>query len=98
MKINFFKEFDPLRPCITSKEGIFLAGTTTGPKDILNTISHAKGAACETLTYLGGKKVIEININPEVLIIGGGVAGIAAAQKNKKTGIFSNHPGHGTGF
>ncbi len=53
---GFFSDIDPLRPSLTSREGIFLAGTTTGPKDILSTISHAKGAVCETLTYLGGKK------------------------------------------
>jgi len=53
---GFFKEIDLIKPNLTSQEGIFLAGTTTGPKDILNTISHAKSAVCETLTYLGGKK------------------------------------------
>ncbi|WP_461834448.1 FAD-dependent oxidoreductase [Desulfothermus sp.] len=53
---GFFREIDLMEPNLTSQEGIFLAGTTTGPKDILNTISHAKSAVCETLTYLGGKK------------------------------------------
>lgn len=53
---GFFKEVNLMEPGLSSQEGIFLAGTTTGPKDILNTISHAKSAVCQTLTYLGGKK------------------------------------------
>ncbi len=51
---GFLKEKSSTTPCVTSTEGVFLAGTVTGPKGILDTISHARGAAFETLTYLGG--------------------------------------------
>ncbi len=51
---GFLEEKDKSVPCATSIDGIFLAGTVTGPKGILDTISHARGAAFETLTYLGG--------------------------------------------
>ncbi len=51
---GFFKEDGERGTCKSTTSGIFLAGTSTGPKGILETISHARGAAFETLTYLGG--------------------------------------------
>ncbi len=50
---GFFKSKSLLEPSLTQREGIFLAGTVTGPKNIMDTISHAKIAVNETLTYLG---------------------------------------------
>ena len=43
---RFYLEAHPkLRPLDTATEGIFLAGTCQGPKDICDTISQAHGAA-----------------------------------------------------
>jgi len=43
---NFFRELHPkLGPVETATEGIFLAGCCQGPKDIPNTVAHAKAAA-----------------------------------------------------
>ncbi len=53
---GFFRSKSYLNPCLASKDGVFLAGTVTGPKNILDSISHAKSAVSETLTYLGGTK------------------------------------------
>jgi heterodisulfide reductase subunit A2 len=39
-------------PCHTGVEGIFVAGTATGPKDIVDTIVEAGGAAAEAARYL----------------------------------------------
>ena len=39
-------------PCHTSAEGIFVAGTATGPKDIVDTIVEAGAAAAEASAYL----------------------------------------------
>jgi len=39
-------------PCHTGVEGIFVAGTATGPKDIVDTIVEAGGAASEAARYL----------------------------------------------
>ncbi len=50
---GFFKSKSLLEPSLSQREGIFLAGTVTGPKNIMDTISHAKIAVNETLTYLG---------------------------------------------
>ncbi len=39
-------------PCDTGVEGVFVAGTATGPKDIVDTIVEAGGAAAEASRYL----------------------------------------------
>ena len=39
-------------PCATSAEGIFVAGTSAGPKDIVDTITEAGAAAAEASLYL----------------------------------------------
>ena len=39
-------------PCRSSVEGIFVAGTATGPKDIVDTIVEAGAAAAEASLYL----------------------------------------------
>lgn len=55
---RFFLEIHPkLRPLDTAVDGIFLAGTCQGPKDICDTISQAHGAASKALTPLFTGKV-----------------------------------------
>jgi heterodisulfide reductase subunit A2 len=39
-------------PCRTGREGVFVAGTATGPKDIVDTIVEAGAAAAEAALYL----------------------------------------------
>ena len=60
-KDGFFLEAHPkLRPFSTNTEGIFLAGTCHGPKDIPDSIAHANAAAAEALALLGpGRVTIE---------------------------------------
>jgi len=60
-KDGFFLEAHPkLRPFSTNTDGIFLAGTCQGPRDIPDTIAHANAAAAEVLSLLGkGKVTIE---------------------------------------
>lgn len=53
---GFLKAKSLFEPCTTSIEGVFLAGTVIGPKNIIDTISHAKTAVSETFRYLGGSK------------------------------------------
>jgi heterodisulfide reductase subunit A2 len=63
-KDGFFLEAHPkLRPFNTNTDGIFLAGTCQGPKDIPDTVAHANAAAAEVLALLGhGKVTIEPTI------------------------------------
>ena len=50
---NFVKSpYPKLAPAITDKEGIFMAGIISGPKDIVDTIVEAGSAAMETSNYL----------------------------------------------
>jgi heterodisulfide reductase subunit A len=39
-------------PCYTGVEGVFVAGTATGPKDIVDTIVEAGAAAAEASIYM----------------------------------------------
>jgi len=39
-------------PCRTGRQGVFVAGTATGPKDIVDTIVEAGAAAAEAALYL----------------------------------------------
>jgi heterodisulfide reductase subunit A len=45
-------------PCRTGREGVFVAGTATGPKDIVDTIVEAGAAATEAALYL--KRELEV--------------------------------------
>ena len=55
---QFYLEVHPkLRPLDTATEGVFLAGTCQGPKDICDTISQAHGAASRATTPLFAGKV-----------------------------------------
>ena len=50
---GFFQEAHPkLRPVDTCVDGIFLAGCCQGPKDIPDTVAHAKAAAASALGVL----------------------------------------------
>jgi heterodisulfide reductase subunit A len=55
---RFFLEVHPkLRPLDTASDGIFLAGTCQGPKDISDTLSQAHGAASRATIPLFAEKV-----------------------------------------
>jgi len=55
---GFFLEAHPkLRPIDTTTEGVFLAGTCQGPKDITDTVAQAKAAASSTLIPLSRGRV-----------------------------------------
>jgi len=45
----FLEEHPKLGPITTTSDGIFLAGTCQGPKDIPDSVSHASGAAAKAL-------------------------------------------------
>lgn len=50
---RFLAEAHPkLRPVDTTSDGVFLAGTCQGPKDIPDTVAHAKAAAASALIPL----------------------------------------------
>ncbi|TKJ36109.1 4Fe-4S ferredoxin [bacterium (candidate division B38) B3_B38] len=52
---GFLKSLSPLQTNETEAEGIFLAGTCQGPRDISESIAHSIGAAEKALAYLGAK-------------------------------------------
>jgi len=55
---RFYLEVHPkMRPLDTATDGIFLAGTCQGPKDICDTISQSHGAASRATTPLFAGKV-----------------------------------------
>jgi heterodisulfide reductase subunit A len=62
---NFLAEAHPkLRPVDTTSDGIFLAGTCQGPKDIPDTVAQAKAAASSALIPLSkGKATVEAIIS-----------------------------------
>ena len=54
---GFFAEAHPkLRPNDGGSPGIYLAGVAQGPKDIPDTVSHAKGAAASAIVFLSRMK------------------------------------------
>ena len=66
----FLEEHPKLGPMSTATDGIFLAGSCQGPKDIPDAVSHAAGAACQALA-LATRGKVEIPsatswIDPEV--------------------------------
>ncbi len=64
---QFFLEVHPkLRPLDTAMEGIFLAGTCQGPKDIADTLCQAHGAASRATTPLFAGKV---KIDPVIAVV-----------------------------
>jgi heterodisulfide reductase subunit A len=88
---NFLAEAHPkLRPVDTTSDGIFLAGTCQGPKDIPDTVSQAKAAASSALIPLSmGKAKVEAivsSVNHE-LCVGCGLCEAACVY-----GALSLHP------
>ncbi len=68
---GFFMEVHPkLRPLDTAVDGIFLAGTCQGPKDIADTLAQAHGAASRATTVLFQGKVA---IDPVIAFIDEGI-------------------------
>jgi len=66
----FLEEHPKLGPMSTATDGVFLAGTCQGPKDIPDTVSHAAGAAAQALA-LATRGRVEISptiswIDPDV--------------------------------
>jgi len=56
---GFFLEAHPkLRPVDTVVDGIFVCGTATGPKDIVDTVAQAKAAASGAMALLSRGKII----------------------------------------
>ena len=54
---NFINQADPLAsPAITSIDGVFVAGTASGPMDIPDSILSAGSASSEAMSYLIQKK------------------------------------------
>ena len=49
-------------PARTDQEGLFVAGTAAGPKDIVDTIVEAGGAAMEAADYLHGLEESEASV------------------------------------
>ncbi|MBU8922711.1 MAG: hypothetical protein KOO63_12910, partial [Bacteroidales bacterium] len=55
-EFGFVKQVDMLKnPASTSIEGVFVAGTASGPMDIPDSIASSGGAATEALSYLKRK-------------------------------------------
>ena len=50
---GFFACTDMLNRTATGQEGVFMAGTATGPKTIAESIVHAGQSAGEVMKYLG---------------------------------------------
>ena len=53
---GFFQGAGVLNSTLTEKQGLFLAGTIEGPKNIASSMAHAGQAAMETIKYLGGAR------------------------------------------
>lgn len=59
---KFILEKHPkLDPLSTKRDGIYAAGTVTGPKDIQSTTAEAEGAAMKVVNFLSGDRMIEPN-------------------------------------
>ena len=64
---GFFLERHPeLAPVETAVEGVLLAGTVQGPKDIVDTVAQSSAAAAKAAVYLAHDKV---KLDPAVSII-----------------------------
>jgi heterodisulfide reductase subunit A len=72
-KDGFLLEKHPkLGPVETPSDGIFIAGTAQGPKDIPDTVAQALGAASESLSLISRKKVpiepITAEVDPDMCV------------------------------
>jgi heterodisulfide reductase subunit A len=91
---NFLAEAHPkLRPVDTTSDGIFLAGTCQGPKDIPDTVAQAQAAASSALIPLSmGKARVEAivsSVNRELCV------GCALCEGACVYGALSMHPWRG---
>ncbi|WP_051694208.1 CoB--CoM heterodisulfide reductase iron-sulfur subunit A family protein [Desulfohalovibrio reitneri] len=68
----FLEEHPKLGPVSTATDGVFLAGTCQGPKDIPDAVSHASGAASKALGLAASGEVTIAPtiswINPDVCV------------------------------
>lgn len=91
---NFLAEAHPkLRPVDTNSDGIFLAGTCQGPKDIPDTVAQAKAAASSALIPLSmGKAKVEAIVSTidQELCVGCGLCEVACVYS-----ALSLHPWRG---
>lgn len=63
-----FAQTSKLRPVESSRNGIYVAGTYQGPKDIPETVIQASGAAANSMALLGssrGTEVVDVVLPPE---------------------------------
>jgi heterodisulfide reductase subunit A len=66
---GFFAEAHPkLRPVETATAGVFLAGTSQGPRDVPDTVAHAGAAALEVVRLFNQGEVI---VSPTVAVVNG---------------------------
>jgi heterodisulfide reductase subunit A len=91
---GFFLEAHPkLRPVDTTTDGVFLAGTCQGPKDITDTVAQAKAAASSALIPLSRGRVkvesIVSVVNPEIC------SGCGICEGLCTYGALSLHPWKG---
>jgi heterodisulfide reductase subunit A len=64
---GFFAEAHPkMRPVETNTDGVFLAGTAQGPRDVPDTVAHAGAAASMALAMLDKG---EVTISPETAVV-----------------------------
>jgi heterodisulfide reductase subunit A len=91
---GFFLEAHPkLRPIDTTTDGVFLAGTCQGPKDIADTVAQAKAAASSALIPLSrGQVKVEsiVSVVNQEICSGCGICGGLCAY-----GALSLHPWKG---
>jgi heterodisulfide reductase subunit A len=64
---GFFAEKHPkLAPVETPTDGVFLAGTCQGPKDIPDTVAQASGAAAAAMRFMAKG---EVEIDPAIAVV-----------------------------
>jgi heterodisulfide reductase subunit A len=70
---GFVKRPDPARPAWAGRDGIFVAGTAAGPKDIVDSIIEAGAAAMEASRYLSRKStMLAASAAPKLESVGAG--------------------------
>jgi heterodisulfide reductase subunit A len=91
---GFFLEAHPkLRPIDTTTEGVFLAGTCQGPKDITDTVAQAKAAASSALIPLSRGRV---KVESIVSVVNEGIcSGCGICEGLCAYGALSLHPWKG---
>ncbi|BHH83847.1 FAD-dependent oxidoreductase [Desulforhopalus sp. 52FAK] len=67
MNDDFFPITEEFNPVVTSKPGVYVAGTFEGPKDIPETMVQASAAACMAAADLPARVVLEEKVAEEPL-------------------------------